>query len=96
MKLITAIVQSNMLGAVIYALEEIEGFPGMTVTETHGFGRGKSIEDGRSPYRSTIAEFPHYIKRMRFDIVARDEMVEEIVRAITRAVRHRGPARRHD
>lgn len=42
MKIITAIVQPFMLSKVTHALEEIEGFPGMTIIDARGFGREKS------------------------------------------------------
>ena len=41
MKIITAMVQPFMLSKVTGALEEIDDFPGMTVTDVRGFGREK-------------------------------------------------------
>lgn len=88
MKIITAIVQPFRLSKVTYALEEIEGFPGMTVTDVRGFGREKSAHEEGSPHR-VIEDFVEYVKKVRIEIVARDEMVEQIVETITR-VAHTG------
>jgi nitrogen regulatory protein PII len=84
MKIITAIVQPFMLSKITHALEEIDGFPGMTVTDARGFGREKSAHDKGAPHR-VIEDFVEYIKKTRIEIVARDVMVEQIVETITRA-----------
>ena len=84
MKIITAIVQPFMLSKVTHALEEIEGFPGMTITDARGFGREKSAHDKGAPHR-VIEDFVEYVKKTRIEIVAHDEMVEQIVDTISRA-----------
>lgn len=81
MKIIIAIVKPFMLSKITYALEEIEGFPGMTITDVRGFGREKSSHDKDAPHR-VIEDFVEYIKKVRIEIVARDEMVEQIVETI--------------
>lgn len=86
MKMITAIVQPFMLSKVTHALEEIDGFPGMTITDARGFGREKT--DKGAPHR-VIEDFVEYVKKTRIEIVARDEMVERIVSTIVR-VAHTG------
>lgn len=83
MKMITAMVQPFMLSKVTHALQEIEGFPGMTVTDVRGFGREKSVHEEGAPHR-VIEDFVEYIKKARIEIVARDEMVEQIVETIVR------------
>ena len=88
MKIITAMVQPFMLSKVTGALEEIEGFPGMTVTDVRGFGREKSTHDQGTPHR-VIEEFVEYIKKARIEIVAREEMVDSIIETIAR-VAHTG------
>lgn len=88
MKIITAIVQPFMLSKVTGALEEIEGFPGMTVTDVRGFGREKSTHDQGTPHR-VIEDYVEYIKKARIEIVAREEMVDSIVETIAR-VAHTG------
>ena len=81
MKMITAIVQPFMLSKVTHALEQIEGFPGMTVTDVRGFGREKSIYEHGAPHR-VIEDFVEYIKKARIEIVTHDEMVDSIVNTI--------------
>ena len=84
MKIITAMVQPFMLSKVTGALELIEGFPGMTVTDVRGFGREKSTQDKGAPHR-VIEDFVEYVKKARIEIVARDEMVERIVETLVNA-----------
>ena len=84
MKMITAIVQPFMLSKVTHALEGIEGFPGMTITDSRGFGREKSAHDKDAPHR-VIEDFVEYVKKVRIEIVARDEMVNRIVESIVGA-----------
>lgn len=83
MKVITAMVQPFMLSKVTHALEEISGFPGMTVTDVRGFGREKSTHDAGAPHR-VIEDFVEYVKKARIEIVARDEMIDLIVETIRR------------
>lgn len=51
MKTITAMVQPFMLSKVTSALEDVEGFPGMTVTDVRGFGREGHTRAWRSASR---------------------------------------------
>ena len=88
MKIITAIVQPFMLSKVTHALEEITGFPGLTVTDVRGFGREKSTHDAGAPHR-VIEDFVEYVKKARIEIVTHDEMVEQIIETIVR-VAHTG------
>nr|AIA12406.1 Nitrogen regulatory protein P-II [uncultured bacterium] len=88
MKVITAIIQPFRLSKVTYALEEIKDFPGITVTDVRGFGREKSAHEEGAPHR-VIEDFVEYVKKVRIEIVARDEMVEQIVETIRR-VAHTG------
>ena len=90
MKIITAMVQPFMLSRVTGALEEIEGFPGMTVTDARGFGREKGQHARGAPHR-VVEEFVEYVKKARVEIVARDEMVDLIVETITRAAHTGNP-----
>ena len=83
MKIITAMVQPFMLSKVTSALEEMEGFPGMTVSNVRGFGREKSSHEEGAPHRA-IEDFVEYVEKARIEIVARDEMVDEIVETIAR------------
>ena len=90
MKIITAMVQPFMLSKVTSALEEIAGFPGMTVTDVRGFGREKGIHAHGGAHR-VIEDFVEYVKKARLEIVAPDEMTQEIVDTIVR-VAHTGNA----
>lgn len=83
MKIITAIVQPFMLSKVSHALEEIEGFPGMTVANVRGFGREKSEHNEAAPHRA-IEDFIEYVEKARIEIVAPDSMVEQITDVIVR------------
>jgi len=56
MKIITAMVQPFMLSKITGALEQIDGFPGMTVTDVRGFGREKSIHGQGVPH-NVMEEF---------------------------------------
>jgi nitrogen regulatory protein PII len=90
MKIITAIVQPFKLSKVTSALEQIDGFPGMTVTDVRGFGREKSshIHEENGHGRG-IEDLVEYIEKSRIEIVASDEIVDEIVETIAR-VAHTG------
>ena len=83
MKMIIAMVQPFMLSKVTHALQQLEGFPGMTVTDVRGFGREKTTHEQGAPHR-VIEDFVEYIKKARIEIVARDEMVDSIVETIVR------------
>ena len=88
MKIITAMVQPFMLNKVTGALEQIESFPGITITDARGFGREKSEHAHGTPH-AVSEEFVEYVKKARIEIVAPDEMVNEIVDTIVR-VAHTG------
>lgn len=74
MKMIIAMVQPFTLNKLTDALENIENFPGMTVVEAHGFGFSRRAEE-----RSVIDPFK---PKTHIEIVARDEMVEPIIKII--------------
>lgn len=81
MKIITAMVQPFMLSKVTSALESIDGFPGMTVTDVRGFGREKSLHDQGAPHRVS-EDFVEYVKKARIEVVAHDDMIDQIVETI--------------
>lgn len=73
MKLIIAIVRPFLLEKLVVALEDIEGFPGITVIESEGFGqRIKTRDDSLNPLKPN----------KQIQIVAADEMVERIIEII--------------
>jgi nitrogen regulatory protein P-II 1 len=73
MKEVKAFIQPFMLSKVTKALEEIPEFPGMSVSEVKGFGRGKLEKE------TVIVE---HVPKVRIEIVAKDEMVNTIVTTI--------------
>lgn len=81
MKLIIAVVRPFTLDRLTVALEEIEGFPGMTVVDSEGFGQRlrTSVDDALTPFKPN----------KRIEIAAADHLVAEIVDAI-RAQAHTG------
>ena len=81
MKIITAMVQPFMLNKVAYALEDLENFPGMTVTDARGFGRKQS------PGEQRAAQYNPFHPKSRIEIVAPDEMVESIVSTLVEHAR---------
>lgn len=74
MKLITAVVRPFTLDKIVVALEEIDGFPGITVTEAEGFGQRlrTSSYDALNPFKG----------KKRIEIACNDDVVEEIIAAI--------------
>ena len=90
MKIITAMVQPFMLSKVTSALEKLDAFPGMTVTDVRGFGREKASHARGAPHR-VIEDFVEYIKKERIEIVARDEMADLIVETIVSAAHTGNP-----
>lgn len=74
MKLITAIVRPFTVEKIITAFEGIEGFPGMTLIDSEGFGQRlmTAAYDVLDPLKPS----------KRIEIAANDEMVETIVAAI--------------
>lgn len=80
MKEIKAIIQPFMLAAVTRALQELPGFPGMTVSECRGFGREKGKE---GPHRA-IEDLIDYIPKVRLEIMLKDEMVDKVVETIAK------------
>ncbi len=81
MKMIAAVIQPFMLTRLTRALEEIAGFPGMTVIEVQGFGREKTHHALGEPH-SRIEDVVDFVKKVRVEIVAHDGMVESIVQTI--------------
>lgn len=74
MKLIIAIVRPHTLDRIVCALEDIENFPGITVTDVEGFGQRlrTSAYDALNPFKL----------QKQIEIAANDEMVEQIVTAL--------------
>jgi nitrogen regulatory protein PII len=74
MKLIVAVVRPLVIDRLVVALEGIENFPGLTMVDSVGFGQRL-----RTTFTSQLNPFK---PNKRVEIVAPDEMVEQIVAAI--------------
>lgn len=73
MKLIIAIVRPLVIDRLVVGLENIENFPGVTVTDTEGFGqRVKTADDAINPFKPN----------KRIEIVASEEMVAHVIASI--------------
>lgn len=78
MKAIKAIIRPIKLLEVIEALKQIEGLPGVTISEIIGFGKGGAKE----PNDKMIYEKVEFVPRTKLEVVVDDKMVEEVVSAI--------------
>ena len=81
MKEIKAIIQPFMLSRVINALKEMEGLPGVTVSEVQGFGRGQAANAAEKVIHDSI----EYAKKAKLEIVLPDHQVEEVVRVLEKS-----------
>ncbi|GMR04425.1 MAG: nitrogen regulatory protein P-II [Thermodesulfobacteriota bacterium] len=80
MKEVKAFIQPVKLSAVTKALQEIPGFPGMTVSDCRGFGKEKCKD---SPHR-VIEDLIDYVPKVRIEVMLKDELVDRVVDAITK------------
>lgn len=73
-KLIIAVVRPFLLDKIVVALEDIEKFPGITVTDAEGFGHRlrNTLDDALNPFQP----------KKQIEISAPLEMVEENVETI--------------
>lgn len=78
MKEVKAIIQPFMLIKVVSALHKIEGLPGITISETKGFGKGKGKKNNGSDDEG-IFEF---VPKNKIEVVVQDELVEQVVNTI--------------
>ena len=78
MKEIKAIIRPFRLLDITEALQNIEGLPGVTVSEIKGFGksRAKNAKD------KVTYELVEFIPRIKLEIVVADEMAEEVINVI--------------
>ena len=78
MKMIIAFVQPHRLDRVTRALERTVGFPGMSVTESRGFGREKPEVEAED--RGAL--LADYTDTTRIEVVAHNGQVDGILAAI--------------
>lgn len=79
MKEIKAIVQPFLLSKVVEALKEIEGLPGVTVSDVRGFGRARAVGSPDPVVDGTV----EYAKKSKVEIVVPDNLAEIVVRTIS-------------
>ena len=78
MKEIKAIIQPFMLSKVVEALKEIEGLPGVTVSDVRGFGRARAVGSPNTVVEGTV----EYVKKAKLEIVVPDRLVATVVETI--------------
>ncbi len=87
MKEVKAIIQPFMLNKVVDALMQIEGLPGLTVSEVRGFGKTRAADAPQRVVDSGIA----YAVKTKLEVMVPDAMVDVVVDAIQKAA-HTGRA----
>lgn len=83
MKEIKAILQPHALDRVMAALRSLPHFPGVTVSDCQGQGRGRGQEGRFLAEEETI----FFTKRSKLEIFCADAQCDEIVEAIRLAAR---------
>lgn len=81
MKEIKAIIQPYMLDNVCDALVQIEGLPGLTVSQVLGFGKTRAVDAKDAVMENGRA----FAKKTKIEVVVSDEMAVSVVDAITKA-----------
>jgi len=87
MKQIKAIIQDHRLSAVVNALHELTHFPGITIIDVYGQGRGRGKGGAYQPAEDQL----FYHRRKLIEVVAADDLAPNIVEAIRKAA-HTGNA----
>ncbi|MDD2366717.1 MAG: P-II family nitrogen regulator [Desulfuromonadaceae bacterium] len=78
MKEIKAIIRPAKLLEVTEELHEIDGLPGVTISEIRGFGKGRA----KNAKDKVIYEMVEFVPRIQLEVVVNDEMVSEVVKVI--------------
>ena len=78
MKEIKAVIQPNRLSRLRHALRRMKGFPGMTVVQANGC----SAEEQAGAEPDLFCELTEFSNKVRVEIVAAEEQVEEIMKII--------------
>lgn len=78
MKEIKAIIQPFLLSRVVEALKDIEGLPGITVSDVRGFGRARAA----GAPDLVVDEGIEYVKKAKLEIVVPDNLVEPVLKVI--------------
>ncbi len=91
--MIQAVIQPFKLDAVSFALQEVPGFGGMTVSDCRGYGHGKLAPDqdpdaGLEGPRTKDAGLIDYTGKIRVDVaVSGRATADRVVEAIAQAAR---------
>lgn len=85
--MVQAVIQPFRLDAVSFALQEVPGFGGMTVSECRGYGRGKVYPCGEGDARKASNEgLIDFTPKVKVEVaVAGQATAEQVVEAIARA-----------
>jgi len=78
MKEVKAIIRPFKLLDVSEALKEIEGLPGVTISEIRGFGKGRAA----GAKDKVVYEMVEFVPRIQLEVVVNDEMVDAVVNVI--------------
>lgn len=78
MKEIKAIIQPFMLTRVVTALHKIEGLPGITISDTKGFGKSRGKKENDTDEEG-IYEF---VPKNKIEVVVQDDLAETVVNSI--------------
>ena len=81
MKRIIALIKPNMLDDVIFALHRIDDFPGASISDVRGIGRGLHIHVDGDRKLKPVFGLPTFV---RIEIICPTEQSEEIVSTIAR------------
>ena len=83
MKEITAVIQPHMLGRVMDALHALPHFPGVTVVDAHGQGRGRGVG---ATFKLTEENFAFHKKTLLL-VMCDASLADAVVGAIIGAAR---------
>lgn len=81
MTLITAMIKPHMEGRVVQALHGLPEFPGFSLMEVRGQGRGRGAGGA---YRATEYDFT-YLRHLQIQVVCRSDVTDKISAAIALA-----------
>lgn len=87
MKEIKAIIQPHMLSKVIDALHGCEHFPGVTISDCQGQGRGS----GKGGHFEATQETIFFAKKVKLEILCADAVSDHLVSVISKAARTGNP-----
>ncbi|MBW1804645.1 MAG: P-II family nitrogen regulator [Deltaproteobacteria bacterium] len=87
MKEIKAIIRPFELDNVITALYQIEGLPGVTISDIKGFGKSKA-KNSKDAFQEGLHLF---VQRIKLELVVHNEMVDKVVDTIQRTAHTGNP-----